>query len=114
MARMLERARALMSGTRGTRGETITEVLAAIVIGGLAILLLATAISSAVNMNIRSREAMDRYYVANNSIAEVAAASGATGTVTISGSDFSETHDVGYAVNDQADGTPIVSYELEE
>ena len=68
---------------RNDRGESITEVLVAIVISGLAILLLATAISAAVNTNNASRRAMNEYYAANNNVVQAQGSTTKDGTVSI-------------------------------
>lgn len=70
------------SGKRGTRGESLTEVLVAVTIGGLALIILAMAISVSSHMAMDSRSAMDRYYTANN--AAVAGSSESLGTGTVS------------------------------
>ena len=75
--------KALMHGKRGTRGESLVEVLTSIVIGGLALLMLGMAISSASRMAIDSREAMTDYYQASNAIASGSATSLGTGTVAL-------------------------------
>ena len=64
------------------RGETLTEVLVAILISGLAILLLATTIAASVNMNLNTRNAFNRYYDAGKAIAELSDEIG-EGTVTL-------------------------------
>lgn len=51
-------------------GESLTEVLAAIAVSGLAILMLAVAISAAMRINVSSVEAMNRYYDANKLFVE--------------------------------------------
>ena len=106
-----------MQPARRVRGETLTEVLVAIVVSGLAILMLATVIASATSINESSRKAMNEYYEKSNGIVEASATNG-TGTVTLSVDDGSGTvtaialddEDVTYYISEQMDGTPIVSY----
>lgn len=54
---------------RAVRGESLVEVLAAIVISGLAILMLATTIAASVRVNLTSGDAMNKYYIASNDLA---------------------------------------------
>ena len=108
---------AVRSKMRGTRGETLTEVLAAIVISGLALLVLATVIAAAADVNQRSRKAMDEYYAANNQVVEGTTGS-AEGTVRLSEIKLNNTGDgsvdVVYRISTQEDGTVIVSYSEKE
>lgn len=53
---------------RSSVGETLVEVLAAMVIGDLSLLMLATAISSAASMVKSSSAAMDKYYETSNAL----------------------------------------------
>ena len=69
-----------------TRGETITEVLAAIVIGGLAVLLLAVAITSSVRIVTDSKTTMGDYYGASNNLVEAENGDSATDVTQIEGS----------------------------
>lgn len=103
------------------RGESLTEVLVAIVVGALAILLLAGAVNVAANINRESRDAMNAYYQANNALV----AEGGDGVVTGKGNvikivDTSDSHmtwtsggdlNVKYAIDDKTSDSPIVSYE---
>ena len=75
--------KALMSGKRGSRGESLVEVLASIVIGGLALLMLGMAIASAANMAMDSRKVMDDYYQASSTIASGSATSLGTGEIAL-------------------------------
>lgn len=106
---------AIRARLRGDRGETITEVLVAIVISGLAILMLATAIASAVNVNNASRDAMNRYYAANNNavLGDTATASG-TVSVTMNGGSISlgnkASIPVTFRIGQQVNDTLVVAY----
>ena len=55
---------------RSVRGETIAEVLVSTLIGALAVLMLAMAISVASKIVIDNRESMDQYYTESNVRAE--------------------------------------------
>ena len=68
------------------RGETITEVLVAMVIAGLALLMLATAIAAATNIISNSRQSMETYYKASNGLAEYSEQASAGGVTKMSGS----------------------------
>lgn len=59
-----------MRKLRSTRGETIAEVLVSTLIGALAVLMLAMAISVSSKMVVNNRESMDEYYSNSNAIAE--------------------------------------------
>ena len=103
---------------RGERGESITEVLVAIVVSGLAILMLGTVIATAVNVNKASQKAIDEYYAANNDVAAGSATATGTvglasdsGSITLSGSDDVS---VSYRIGEQADGTLVISYVEQE
>ena len=72
-------------GGRSTRGETLTEVLVATAIGGLALLMLAVAISASTNMAVKSRANMGEYYAANNVIVEESSAQSTPGELTLKG-----------------------------
>ena len=92
------------------RGETLTEVLAAIVVSGLAILLLAMAISSAASTNMKTRDAFDSYYAGNNAIAAFEGAQGAdgasqlkSGTVTLKTADSQAGSQTAIAIVDESD-----------
>lgn len=51
------------------RGETITETLVSLLIGGLALLMLAVVISATVRMLSSSEDAMNDYYESSNALA---------------------------------------------
>lgn len=58
------------------RGDTLVEALTAILIGGLALLMLAQAISSATNIVRRTQGAMDDYYTQATTLAGTDSSSG--------------------------------------
>lgn len=117
MNRMTARIARIRS--RATRGESITEVLVAIVVAGMAILLLATAIAMAASTNKQARDAMDDYFAANNGIVEGASANG-TGTVALSDKATGEpirlsggsSVAVNYHISEQFDDTPVATYDV--
>lgn len=58
----------LFGGKRSVRGESLVEVLSAILIGGFALLMLGVAISTSVRMASASHDSLQQYYTANNEI----------------------------------------------
>ena len=106
---------------RTTRGESITEVLVAILVAGLAVLMLATVIAVAANSNAKSRDAMNEYFAANNNIAAETVANG-TGSVSLADANTNETVrlstsssiSVNYYISEQYDDTPIATYDTSE
>ena len=74
---------AILEKWRSKRGESLTEVLAAVVVGGLSILLMAMAISTASNMVRQSNDSMRTYYAANNDLADPGSSADFEGTVTV-------------------------------
>lgn len=104
----------LRTRLRNERGETITEVLAAIVISGLAILMLATVISAAVHMNKVSSEAMNDYYTANDTVAQGSSTIMGTISITLNDSPIALSDEpsitVVCRVGQQVGNTLIVAY----
>lgn len=111
--------KALLAGKRGKRGESLVEVLTAIVIGGLALIMMGMAISVASHMAIDSRDAMGRYYQANNEAVAGEASTLGTGTVTLTKKgdaaslalvSSGETMTVNYYANDKLGSSAIILY----
>lgn len=99
------------------RGESLTEVLAAIAVSALAILLLTMAVSTASNMNARSRTALDTYYETSNELVS-GPSTHVDGSVTLTekGSNaaapvWEDTIDVTYAISEREGDGAIASYE---
>lgn len=110
----------LLAGKRGSRGESLVEVLMAIVIGGLALVVLAMAISTASRMAIDSRTTMNDYYRANNTA--IANGSGlGSGEVTLKVKGDSDSSpialvsdselNVSYYANNELGSSAIILYE---
>ena len=93
-------------------GETIAETLVALLIASLALMMLAGAVSSAMNVVTRSKNAMDEYYADNNGIvAREDRLKSGTLTISLSGlRSSSENIPVEYWKNDKLSGTPVVAY----
>ena len=115
--------RRIASRVRNQRGETITEALVSVLIGGLALLMLAVVISATSRMMFDSNAEMNKYYQESNAMAAHETASegsGSTGKlgVEVDGapvkiSDDSESEvDVKYREGEVA-GKPVVSYWVE-
>jgi len=106
---------------RSVRGESLTEVLVAILISCLAILMMATVIAASFNVNETSRKAMDKYYKDNNRIANQISGDSDTasgkGTVTMTSSDGTsvnlENNPVNYYI-DELNNEVVVSFVVEE
>ena len=64
------------------RGETIVETLISVLVSSLALLMLATAIGTSVNIVLRSRDHMERFYQAENAMIE--SSIGGTSSSTVS------------------------------
>lgn len=85
MKRFGHSIKALFAGSRGKRGESLTEVLAAITIGLFALLMLAMAISVSTRISTESRDYMNAYYTANkNAISNESTSKLGEGTITLS------------------------------
>lgn len=99
------------------QGETLVEVLVSILVSGLAILLMATAIAAATNTVMKTRTAFGTYYENTESIAKLASANdNATVTLeTVGGnavaiSDQSDKDGVKVKYSVTTDGKPVVVY----
>ncbi len=90
---------------RNCSGETIGETLVALLIGALALTMLAGAVASGARIIIRSREKMTEYYSNNNKIT-TEDTSVATGPLTVSLKEGSNTV---YLKEDKNDVT-VLSY----
>ena len=94
------------------RGESIGETLVALLISALALMMLAGAVSSALNLVSKSKLVMDDYYHANNAVAERAEAT------AVNGPDLDPSalaplpnYEVKYWANEQL-STPVIAYRL--
>lgn len=98
---------------RGERGETITETLVAVLIGGLALLMLAVVMATSNHIISDSKNAMNDYYGNTNQIALASGSGTKSGTVTLSvvgdTTGSSITKDVTYSI-DKVAGKTVVAY----
>lgn len=110
---MTGRKRYVMKKVKDTSGETLIEVLAALLISALAILMLGQAVGSSVRMIRNSEDFMNEYYTANNVLAVRAggAAGSAEVVITVEGEPVSDELWVDYYVNEIGSDT-VVSYGL--
>ena len=89
-------------------GETIAETLVALLISALALVMLAGAISSTAKVITTSDKKMGEYYSKD---AALASQSGSKNmSVSIAGTDISETRTVRYAENDAFATKVVVAY----
>ena len=112
---MLRRNAAALKRKLSSRaGETLIEVLAALLISALAILMLSQAVASSVRLITKSEKVMGDYYAANNELATRAGRPDgyAHVTMTVDGMRLGDDLTVEYYVNDSAAGAAVVSYGL--
>lgn len=89
-------------------GETIAETLVALLISALALVMLAGAISSTAKMITTSDKKMGEYYSKD---ATLVSQNGADNlTVSITGTDVSESRTAKYAINDAFASKVVVAY----
>ena len=98
-------------------GETIAELLVAVVISTLGLMLLAGMINAASAMIRSGQETEERYAAGENALADRTGAVVGTGSVTIAYNSVSvsiasgvESIPVSYYANDAMDGSPVVAY----
>lgn len=103
MKRFMDKCRRRLKN-RG--GETITEVLVALLISALALTMLAAMVASASRMVDASRDSLDAYYKAENGLAASSGAPSGTGRATLSG------EETGWDVTYYSNGNGAVSYQL--
>lgn len=105
-------------------GESIGETLIALLVGSLALMMLAGTISTSTRLITSSKTSLRDHYTANNLVAEHSTEEEIadydvipSGKITITETDdyikkiASQTFDVNYYVNQHTSGKPIISYE---
>ena len=117
--------RKLAARLRGNRGETLTEVLVALLIAALALTMLASVIHSSSTMIQNSKKFMNDYYEANDELA-LQSGSGETKTlklvIAVDGSETSDevnlklntAPEVEIYTNSTISSKPVISYRLHE
>ena len=98
---------------RSKKGETIAEVLIALLLSSLALVMLASMISATNNMVGKSEKKMEDYYSQNERLENIHVSPRPASmiTVSISGSGVAVTPTVPYAVNDEL-GTEVYAYDI--
>ncbi len=106
----------------GRGGESIAEVLIALLISSLGIVMLAAMITASARLLTKSRDSIERYVDAENRLAEQGSSS-LSGTVTLQAQNGSSLRlkdglgadiDVLYYLNDESGGDAVVSYRADE
>ena len=117
----MRRLQATAKKLKSEKGETISEVLIALLVAALAIVLLAGMINASYSMITKSKEKNEKYTVAENGIVEQSTDSEVSGKVTIEIdgqpgrlSDANSTYeiDVDYYTNGEAGSNPVRSYKV--
>lgn len=112
----------LRAKLRARQGESLTEVLVAVLIAALSLVILASMVSSSGKMITASGETMDRYVQAENRLVTQTGAS-VNGSVTLrdsAGQPVRLTDDDGtavpvqYYIDDEIGGCQVVSYKVRE
>ena len=120
MRTFLNMLKAKFAGRSGQAGESITEVLVAMTVAGLALVMLAMAITSAFNIVSNSGTVATTYYAGNNALASPSSSSSAQMTVTGGPDGATSTASATISVDytDASSSTPgsdvIVSYKATE
>jgi len=92
---------------RCNRGESLTETLVALLIAAIALVMLASMISSTTRIVTQSKTKMKEYYDANVTVASQTG-NGTSASVTID----DEEYEVTAYLNSSFSNTPIASYRL--
>lgn len=121
MRSIKDRVNKIFKRLKSKSGETIGEVLVALLISSLALLMLAGAITSSTNLVEKSRKNQEKYYAANDylngdsdSTPEEGTIVQGSGTVTIGNDINQESVSVNLYVNTAFGRTPVAIYEKSE
>lgn len=111
---------ALKKKLKNKKGESIAEVMVGMLISVLGLVLLATAISAATNMVIKSKTKMANYIREENKLAGESTEEGAEGALQITDSigttvitlydSAPASYTVRYAENEEANATPVRAF----
>ena len=93
---------------RSSNGESLTETLVALLIAAIALVMLASMISSTTRIVTQSKTKMTEYYKANKTVAAQTGEGTDDASVTINGQEYSVTA----YLNQSFSSTPIASYRL--
>ncbi len=98
------------------RGDSIAEVLIALLISSVALVMLASMITSSVSLTDSSKDKISKYYSSAVFLADQSS-SGAIGTgearITNGSGDVLGSYSVSYFLNDEVPSTPVVTYKFE-
>lgn len=89
-------------------GDSIAEVLIALLISSLALVMLASMITSSSRMITGSREKLETYYENSSSLNEIGTSNSTTVSVT---GDVAQKYSVYYSVNNTFSNRPVVSFQ---
>ena len=105
---------------KGTAGESLAEVLIALLIAALALTMLASVITTAARIITQSKQKMSEYYTKNDTIALRSASGDDLGEWTVTVKDASDSSvnlvsgvssiAVEYYVNDTLSNLPVVAF----
>ena len=104
-------------GARGTSGETLVEALVAMLVAGMALIMLAMAIGTAQNIIKAGNDKADEYYGETSTLAKHEAESGDGFTVTVTGPGTgpgSETQNVSVSYAEAEDGSVVAYWASED
>lgn len=102
---------------KNNSGETIGEVLVALLISGLALLMLAGAITTSSDLVTRSSRKQEEYYAKNEALlTDTGGTSGRQLTMILRGVGISNQkyENINYNINDEIGNIPIVAYTKKE
>lgn len=112
---------AILSRLKSRRGDSLSEVLVAMLIAAMGLVILASMITSSVSIIRKSKATSEAYVKQENALVSHTESEAMSGTVTFSvdGSAFrtndsrtSASIDVNYFQNNKANGKTVVSYEV--
>ena len=98
---------------KNERGDSIGEVLVALLISAVALVMLASMIASSVSLTDKSKNKLKEYYTASIDLAnQQDSSSDGTGTVRIKNSTGGEisSYEVNYFLNDEFSTNPVATY----
>jgi len=81
--RVISKIAAVLTGKRGRRGDSVAEVLVALLIAAVALVLLASLINTTVKLTNNSKKEYDKYVNANNEVELMTGEAESTGTATL-------------------------------
>ena len=107
----------IMKKLRSRAGETITETLVSVLIGALALVMLAGAVSTASRVITTSRDKLNKYYDTTETVIKKVYSDGSptSGEVTIKAENtVTDQVEINYDVNTEFGSMTIVVYKMKE